>query len=113
VPCIIAVVLAKEPPVVWSSVAVASLLLVMSTGPVNAQLVDVLHPSERGTGMALAILALHLLGDVPGVPLVGMVADWRGMDLAFGMLALFALLAALLWAWAAHRERRSELERPV
>lgn len=113
VPFIVAVVLAKEPTLVWSSVAIASLLLVMSTGPVNAQLVDVLHPSERGTGMAIAILALHLLGDVPGVPLVGMVADWRGMDLAFGMLAVFALLAALLWAWAAHRERPSMLDRPV
>jgi predicted MFS family arabinose efflux permease len=80
---------------------------------VNAQLVDVLHPSERGTGMAIAILALHLLGDVPGVPLVGMVADWRGMDIAFGMLAVFALLAAVLWAWAAYRERSGTTERPV
>jgi predicted MFS family arabinose efflux permease len=106
VPCILAVVLAQQPWIVWTSVAMASLMLVMSTGPVNAQLVDVLHPSERGTGMAIAILALHLLGDVPGVPLVGMVSGWKGMDTAFGLLAVFALLAAALWWWAAAREPR-------
>ena len=105
-PCIVLVVLAHEPTFVWVSVALASLLLVMSTGPVNAQLVDVLHPSERGTGMAIAILALHLLGDVPGVPLVGTIAGWKGMDVAFALLAVFALLAAAIWWWAALREPR-------
>ena len=113
-PCIVLVVLAREPWMVWGSVALASLLLVMSTGPVNAQLVDVLHPSERGTGMAIAILALHLLGDVPGVPLVGTVAGWKGMDTAFAMLALFALIAAVIWWWAAlHEPRAVDAERAV
>ena len=107
-PAIVLVVLAQQPWLVWSAVAVACLLLVMSTGPVNAQLVDVLHPSERGTGMAIAILALHLLGDVPGVPLVGTIAGWKGMDVAFGMLAVFALLAAAIWWWAALREPNVE-----
>ena len=106
VPCIVAVVLAQQPWLVWTWIAAASLLLVMSTGPINAQLVDVLHPSERGTGMAIAILTLHLLGDVPGVPIVGMVSGWKGMDLAFGLLAMFALAAAAIWWWAASREPR-------
>jgi len=102
----VAVVLAQQPWPVWTWIAAASLLLVMSTGPINAQLVDVLHPSERGTGMAIAILTLHLLGDVPGVPIVGMVSGWKGMDLAFGLLAMFALVAAAIWWWAASREPR-------
>jgi cyanate permease len=33
-----------------------------------------------------------------------MVSGWKGMDTAFGLLAVFALLAAALWWWAAARE---------
>jgi cyanate permease len=98
------VVVSHQPWLVWTSVTIACLALVMSTGPVNAQLVQVVHPAERGTGMALAILAIHLLGDVPGVPLVGNIAEWSNMDTAFGSLAIFAGLAAVVWWWAALRE---------
>ncbi len=104
VPCVLLVVVAHQPWLVWTSVTVACLALVMSTGPVNAQLVQVVHPAERGTGMAIAILAIHLLGDVPGVPLVGNIADLSSMDMAFGSLAAFAALAAGVWWWAAMAE---------
>ncbi|NBX24994.1 MAG: MFS transporter [Planctomycetes bacterium] len=104
VPCVLMVVLVHESWLVWTSITMACLALVMSTGPVNAQLVQVVHPAERGTGMALAILAIHLLGDVPGVPLVGNIAEWWNMDAAFGSLAVFAALAAGIWWWAAMRE---------
>ena len=106
-PFIVAVVFAREPWMVWSAIALACLMLVMSTGPVNAQLVDVLHPAERGTGMSMAILTLHLLGDVPGVPLVGEVAERTDFDRAFGGMAVFALLAGAVWWWAAMHEPRS------
>jgi predicted MFS family arabinose efflux permease len=105
-PAILLVVMAQQPWLVWTSIALACLMLVMSIGPVNAQLVDVLHPSERGTGMAIAILALHLIGDVPAVPLTGMVAEWRSMDFAFALLAAVAALAGAIWWWAALREPR-------
>ena len=108
VPSVLLVVVAHQPWLVWTSVTLACLALVMSTGPVNAQLVQVVHPAERGTGMALAILAIHLLGDVPGVPLVGNMAEWSNMDVAFGSLAAFAGLAAAIWWWAAIGERASD-----
>ncbi|MFM7807944.1 MAG: MFS transporter, partial [Planctomycetota bacterium] len=107
VPCVLLVVVAEQPWLVWTSVTIACLELVMSTGPVNAQLVQVVRPTERGTGMALAILAIHLLGDVPGVPLVGNIAEWSNMNVAFGSLAVFAGIAAAIWWWAAMREPTS------
>lgn len=104
-PCILLVVWAQSPWLVWGGIAAAALLLVMSVGPINAQLVQVVHPAQRATGMAMAILVLHLLGDVPGVPLVGLVSSWAGLDAAFAMLAVFAALGAMLWWAAAVRER--------
>ncbi len=108
-PCIVLVVFVQTPVLVWIALAGACLLLVMSTGPVNAQLVDVLHPAERGTGMSMAILALHLLGDVPGVPLVGEVSEWTSFDVAFGGMSVFALAAGAVWWWAAVREPHGDV----
>ncbi len=113
VPCILLVTWAQSPWLVWSGIAAAALLLVMSVGPVNAQLVQVVHPAQRATGMAMAILGLHLLGDVPGVPLVGLVSSWAGLDAAFAMLALFAAAGASVWWMAAMRERQTGTDRAI
>jgi MFS family permease len=103
-PFIVLTVFAPPGVLVWASLSMSCLLLVMSTGPVNAQLVNVLQPWERGTGMSMAILALHLIGDVPGVPLVGEISEWFGFNAAFASMAVFALLAGGVWWWAALRE---------
>jgi hypothetical protein len=103
-PFIVLTVFAPPGVLVWASLSMSCLLLVMSTGPVNAQLVDVLQPWERGTGMSMAILALHVIGDVPGVPLVGEISEWFGFNAAFASMAVFALLAGGVWWWAALRE---------
>jgi len=76
----------------------------MSVGPVNAQLVNVLDASERATGMAMAILGLHLLGDVPAVPIFGWISQQYSMNFAFGLLPIFALLCGAVWWYAARNE---------
>jgi len=91
---------------VWTCIALGSLLLVMSVGPVNSHLVNLLGARERATGMALAILVLHLLGDVPSVPLVGAVADSRGWPAALVLVGAFIALGGAIWLFAAFRERR-------
>lgn len=103
-PALLVVVLAEQPWLLWGAIATAALLLVMSVGPVNAHLVNVLHPSERATGMAMAILVLHLLGDVPAVPLVGWMAETFSFNAAFALLALFSLLSGCVWWYAAMHE---------
>jgi predicted MFS family arabinose efflux permease len=91
----------------WCGLAVGALLLVMSVGPVNAQLVNILDPSERATGMALAIMLLHLAGDVPAVPLIGWCAELGGWRAAFTAIPAFVLLAGLAWCFAAVKEQRA------
>ena len=47
----------------------------MSTGPINAQIVNIVSPLERASAIALSMFAIHLLGDVPSPPLIGHLSD--------------------------------------
>lgn len=89
---------------VWACITLGSLLLVMSVGPINSHLANLLGPKERGTGMALAILVLHLAGDVPSVPIIGMVSDAAGWQAAMALTAAFTALGGLIWLLGSFRE---------
>lgn len=91
---------------VWICIGIGSLLLVMSIGPVNSYLVNLLGPQERATGMALAILVLHLLGDVPSMPLTGVVADSAGWPAAISLVGVFIALGGILWIIGSRLEPR-------
>lgn len=91
---------------VWACITIGSLLLVMSVGPVNSHLVNLLGARERATGMALAILVLHLLGDVPSVPLIGAVADHRGWPMAMFLTGAFIAVGGIIWIIGALREAK-------
>ena len=58
-----------------TAMAIAETLIFVSTGPVNSAIVNVVAPERRATAVALSILAIHLLGDVPSPPLIGFVSD--------------------------------------
>ena len=90
----------------WCGITLGSFFLVMSVGPVHAHLVHILNPAERGTGMALAILVLHLLGDVPAVPMIGWIAQGSSWKMAYMCIPIFIFLAGLIWCGGAMYERR-------
>jgi len=56
---------AASRPVYTAAIVGAEVLLFVSTGPINSALVNVVAPAHRATAMALNILVIHLLGDVP------------------------------------------------
>ncbi|MCE9619850.1 MAG: MFS transporter [Planctomycetes bacterium] len=100
------VIFAPNVTAMWCGLSIGAFLLVMSVGPVNAHLVNILHPSERATGMALAIMALHLAGDVPAVPLIGWISEGSGWKMAFMAIPAFVLLSGIVWCLGAIREQR-------
>jgi hypothetical protein len=57
-----------------SAIVIAELLLFASTGPINSAIVNLVAPTERATAVALSILAIHLLGDVPSPPIIGAIS---------------------------------------
>ena len=56
--------------------------------------------------MALSILAIHLLGDVPSPPLIGYVSDASSLGKALLILPVAFGVAGLIWILAAWRGER-------
>ena len=102
-------------PVYLSAIVVTELLLFASTGPINSAIVNVVAPTERATAVALSILGIHLLGDVPSPPLIGALSDATSLGRAFLILPAVIALAGAIWLYAARRKAAgaSEIHSPV
>jgi MFS family permease len=88
-------------PSAWVLMFIAVFFLFFNTGPSNAALANVTHPSVRATAFALNILIIHALGDATAPPLIGAVADRTNMNVAFLVVSAMMLVAGVLWLWAA------------
>ena len=53
--------------------------------------------------MALSILGIHLLGDVPSPPIIGALSDATSLGTAFLILPAVIALAGGIWLYAAKR----------
>jgi predicted MFS family arabinose efflux permease len=98
---------ATSRPVFMTAITAAEVLLFVSTGPINSALINVVAPMQRATAMALNILVIHLLGDVPSPPLIGRISDATSLGTAFLVLPGVMALAGVIWIYAAVHGRRS------
>lgn len=79
--------------------ALADFFLFATGAPVNASLLSVAPKNMRSLAMAMSILLMHALGDLPSPFLMGVITDQVGSI----TLALMCLCAWLLWTvffWA-------------
>lgn len=97
---------AASRPVYMAAIVGAEVLLFFSTGPINSALVNVVAPAHRATAMALNILVIHLLGDVPSPPLIGRLSDATSLAKAFLVLPAMMAVAGVIWIYAAWRGQR-------
>ncbi|HEV8431939.1 MAG TPA: MFS transporter [Thermoanaerobaculia bacterium] len=92
---------------VWLPAMVAAEVLVFaSTGPVNSAIVNLVSPGERATALALSILLMHVLGDVPSPPLIGYLSDISSLQRAFLIVPVAILAGGVIWSYAAWRGAR-------
>ncbi|HEY2322401.1 MAG TPA: MFS transporter [Thermoanaerobaculia bacterium] len=92
---------------VWLPAMVAAEVLVFaSTGPVNSAIVNLVAPGERATALALSILIMHLLGDVPSPLLIGYLSDISSLQRAFLIVPVAVLAGGVIWSYAAWRGAR-------
>jgi hypothetical protein len=54
-------------------------------------------PGDRATAVALSILVIHLLGDVPAPPLMGAISDATSLRTAFAVVPAGIALAGVIW----------------
>ncbi|KAH1242818.1 putative sphingolipid transporter spinster 2 [Glycine soja] len=78
--------------------AVGELLVFATQGPVNYVCLHCVKPSLRPLSMAMSTVAIHIFGDVPSSPLVGLMQDkinnWRTTAL---ILTTIFFPAAAIW----------------
>lgn len=98
---------AKPHPLFIGSLVLAEVLLFMSTGPINSAIVNVVAPGERASAVALSILAIHILGDVPSPPLIGALSDATSLERALLLVPVAIAVGGLIWLFAAWKGESS------
>jgi MFS transporter, Spinster family, sphingosine-1-phosphate transporter len=86
----------------------AQLCLFLSTGPINAAIINLVIASERATAIALSVFAIHLLGDALSPLIVGALSDAFSLQQAIGILPVAVLVGGLIWIWAARAQAASK-----
>ncbi len=85
--------------IVW--LFAAEFLLFLSTGPVNVVIVNVVPVGARAMAMALSIFMIHLLGDAISPPIIGWLADIRGLGEAVLVVPIAVAISGVLWTGTA------------
>ena len=84
----------------------AQLCLFLSTGPINAAIVNLVVATERATAIALSVFAIHLLGDLLSPFLIGALSDASSLAQAVKIVPVAVLIGACVWIWAALAQAR-------
>jgi sugar phosphate permease len=87
----------------------AQLCLFLSTGPINAAIINLVIASERATAIALSVFAIHLLGDALSPLIVGALSDAFSLQQAITILPVAVLVGGFVWIWAARAQAASGL----
>jgi predicted MFS family arabinose efflux permease len=88
-------------PWAWIFVFLACFCLFFNTGPGNAILANVTHPSIRATAFALNILIIHVAGDAASPILIGKIADRWSLQIGFAVMSAMMAIGGMLWLWGA------------
>jgi MFS family permease len=107
VPFVVLALTASAPAVYFAALVCAQLLLFMSTGPINAAIVNMVSPFERASAVALSMFAIHLLGDVPSPVLIGRLSDASSLGHAVLIVPIAVAVGGLVWLAAARVSGRA------
>ena len=83
---------------------IAQLLMFLSTGPINATIMNLVLPNQRASAVALEIFAIHLLGDAISPYLIGAISDASSLAQAVKIVPVAVILSGALWGWAAREQ---------
>ena len=73
----------------------AQLCLFLSTGPINAAIVNMVSATERATAIALSVFTIHVLGDVPSPFIIGALSDHGSLAQACRKIVPIAVVIAV------------------
>src|SRR5437763_15005381 len=67
----------------YPAILIASFFLLLNTGPLNAAMVNAVAAPIRASAIAVNLFTIHILGDVPSPPLMGLISDHSSLEIAF------------------------------
>jgi MFS family permease len=79
----------------------AQLLMFLSTGPINATIVNIVRPTQRASANALGVFSIHLLGDVPSPLLIGLISTHSSLQQGVKLVPFAILVSGLIWIFGA------------
>jgi len=81
----------------YPSMCVAEFFLLLNTGPLNAAIVNSVNAKIRSTALAVNVVVIHLLGDVPSPALIGWISDkTSSLQKGFWVTFVAAALSGLI-----------------
>jgi MFS transporter, Spinster family, sphingosine-1-phosphate transporter len=90
-----------SPAFYLAAMVMAQLCLFVSTGPINAALMNLTSPVERASAIAVSIFTIHILGDVLSPPMIGALSDRFSLQQAVRIVPVAVGIAGILWCCAA------------
>ncbi len=106
-PFVWAALTSSAPAHFWTYMVIAQLLMFLSTGPINAAIVNLVAPIERASAVALSVFAIHILGDVLSPYLIGVMSDATSLSLAVRIVPVAVIVSGLVWCGAARAQARA------
>ena len=91
-----------------ASMVWAQLCLFLSTGLINAAIVNLVAATQRATAIALGVFVIHLLGDALSPPLIGVLSDHFSLAQAVKIVPLAVAIGGGVWVWAARAQSLSQ-----
>jgi len=88
-------------PFAWIFIFLGCFFLFSNTGPTNAILANVTHPSIRATAFSVNILIIHAFGDAISPLMIGAIADRYNLRAAFLVVSLMMVLGGTFWLFGA------------
>jgi hypothetical protein len=79
-------------PAIW----VAAFFLLLNMSPLNAAIINSVGPHVRATALALNILVIHILGDVPSPTMMGYIADRSSLETSFILPVIAMILSSAI-----------------
>jgi MFS transporter, Spinster family, sphingosine-1-phosphate transporter len=98
IPFCLACVLSPTPVLFFITIALAETAIWISFSPLNAVLLGSVPVTTRAMAMAISIFFGHVAGDLPAIPLIGLLSDAIG-SLPTAMIALPILMVGCAVAW--------------
>ncbi len=103
-PFVWAALTTASPAYYWTYMVIAQLLMFLSTGPVNAAIINLVAPIERASAVALSVFAIHCLGDVLSPYLIGAVSDATSLSFAVQIVPAAVVISGVVWCLAARAQ---------